>query len=141
MVSSTALLVVNKPNFSLECQLSLVIKLCNRMHRNSEAEFRRSFNTTTVREQHPRSHHKGATVANATSGKGRVRTSDRRHPVLCPRQLGQDIPEFESKKKHHAAGGPGPHSEKNQVLVLLVMHTSFENIHRRCMNTILLSFL
>ena len=30
---------------------------------------------TAVREQHPRSHHKGAT--------GRVQTGDRRYPVLC----------------------------------------------------------
>ena len=30
-----------------------------------------------------RSHHKGATDANATGGKVRVRTDDRRHPVLC----------------------------------------------------------
>ena len=35
------------------------------------AEVRRSFNTTTVREQHPGSHHKGTTDANATG------TSDR----------------------------------------------------------------
>ena len=40
--------------------------------------------TTTVREQHPRSHHKGAT--------GRVRTGNQRYPVLCHCQLGQDIP-------------------------------------------------
>ena len=45
----------------------------------SEAEVRSSFITTTVREQNPRSHHKGAT--------GRVRTGDRRHPVLCHCQL------------------------------------------------------
>ena len=49
-----------------------------------KAEVRRSFITTTVREQHPRSHHKGAT--------GRVRTGDQRYPVLCHCQLGQDIP-------------------------------------------------
>ena len=46
---------------------------------------RRNFATaliiTTVREQHPRSHHKGAT--------DRVRTGDRRYPVLCHYQLGQ----------------------------------------------------
>ena len=39
-------------------------------------EVRRSFNTTAVREQHPRSHHWDATDANATGGKGRVRTGD-----------------------------------------------------------------
>ena len=49
-----------------------------------KAEVHRSFNTTTVREQHHRSHHKGAANANATGGKGRVQTGDRRHPVLCP---------------------------------------------------------
>ena len=42
----------------------------------SEAEVRRSFNTTTVWE--------GATC--------RVRTGDRRYPILCYCQLGQDIP-------------------------------------------------
>ena len=51
---------------------------------NAETEIRRSFITTTVREQRPRSHHKGAT--------GRVRTGDQRYPVLCHCQLGQDIP-------------------------------------------------
>ena len=42
-------------------------------------EVRRSFNTTTVREQHPTSHHKGAT--------NRVQTGDRRYLVLCHCQL------------------------------------------------------
>ena len=49
-----------------------------------KAEVSRSFITTTVREQRPRSHHKGAT--------GRVRTGDQRYPVLCHCQLGQEIP-------------------------------------------------
>ena len=40
-----------------------------------KAEFHRSFITTTVLEQRPRSHHKGAT--------GRVRTWNQRYPVLC----------------------------------------------------------
>ena len=55
--------------------------------KKKKAEVRRSFDTTTVREQHLRSQHKGATDANATGGKGRVRTGDRRHPVLCLCQL------------------------------------------------------
>ena len=57
---------------------------------------RRSFITTTrtVWEQHPRSNHKGATDANATGGKGRVRTGDGRYTVLCLCQLGQDIPYY-----------------------------------------------
>ena len=50
--------------------------------------------SSTFLEQYPRSHCKGATDANATSGKGRVRTGDRRHPVLCLCQLGQDIPKY-----------------------------------------------
>ena len=41
----------------------------------AKAEVRCSFISTTVREQHPRSHHKGPT--------GRVRTGDKRYPVLC----------------------------------------------------------
>ena len=49
-----------------------------------KAEARCSFITTTVREQHPRSHHKGAT--------GRVRTGNQLYPVLWDCQLGQDIP-------------------------------------------------
>ena len=56
--------------------------------------FHSSLNTTTVWEQHPRPHHNGATDAITTSGKGRVRTGDRWHPVLCLCQLGQDIPEM-----------------------------------------------
>ena len=44
-----------------------------------KAEVRRSFISTTIREQRPKSHHKGAT--------GRVRTE---YPVLCHCQLGQD---------------------------------------------------
>ena len=40
-----------------------------------KAEVCSSFFTTTVWEQHPRSHHKGTT--------GRVRTGDQRYPVLC----------------------------------------------------------
>ena len=39
------------------------------------ADVRPSFITTTVREQRPRSHHKGAI--------GRVRTGNQRLPVLC----------------------------------------------------------
>ena len=50
---------------------------------SGKAEVRSSFITTTVGEQNPRSHHKGAT--------GRVRTGDRLHPVLCHCQLGHDI--------------------------------------------------
>ena len=50
-----------------------------------EVEARCSFITTTVLEQRPRSHHKGAT--------GRVRSGDQRYPVLfhssC--QSGQDM--------------------------------------------------
>ena len=49
---------------------------------------RRSSITTTVREQNPRSHYKGAT--------GRVRTGDQRYPVLCRCQLGQYIPTLTS---------------------------------------------
>ena len=50
----------------------------------SRAEVRRSFITTTAREEsQARSHHKGAT--------GRVRTGDQRLPVLSHCQLGQDI--------------------------------------------------
>ena len=41
---------------------------------------RHSFNTTTVLEQHPRSHYKGAL--------NRVLTGDQLHPVLCHCQLG-----------------------------------------------------
>ena len=44
-----------------------------------KAEVRSSFITTTVWEQCPRSHHKGAT--------GRVRTGNQRYPVLCHCQL------------------------------------------------------
>ena len=51
-----------------------------------KAEVRRSYITTTVREQRPRSHHKGAT--------GRVRTGHQRYPALCRCQLGQDIPKL-----------------------------------------------
>ena len=40
-----------------------------------------SFNTTTVREEHPRSHHEGTTNANTSSGKGRVQTGYWLHPV------------------------------------------------------------
>ena len=49
-----------------------------------KAEVRRSFITTTVREQHPGSHHKGAT--------GRVRTGDQRYSVsfIIANLLGQD---------------------------------------------------
>ena len=47
------------------------------------AEVRRSFMTTTVRDQIPRSHHKGAT--------GRFQTGDQPYPALCHCQLGQDI--------------------------------------------------
>ena len=54
--------------------------------RHSKAKVRRSFIITTTvtssREQHPRSHHKGATA--------RVRTGDQQYPVLCNCQLGQD---------------------------------------------------
>ena len=50
----------------------------------AKAEVRRSFITTTVREQSPRSHHKGAT--------SRVRNGDQWYPVLCHCQLGHDIP-------------------------------------------------
>ena len=52
---------------------------------NLKAEIRRSFITTTVREQNlnRRSHYKGATC--------RVRTGNRQYPVLCLCQLGQDI--------------------------------------------------
>ena len=60
----------------------------------TKVEIRRSFQTTTVREQHPTSHRKGATDANATGGKGRVRTGDGRYTVLCLCQLGQDIPYY-----------------------------------------------
>ena len=52
---------------------------------NSEsikAEVRRSFITTTVREQRSRSHLKGTTCG--------VRTGDQLYPVLCHCQLGQD---------------------------------------------------
>ena len=49
-----------------------------------KAEICRSFITTTIREQRPRSHHKGAT--------GRIRPGDQRYPILCHCQLGQDIP-------------------------------------------------
>ena len=58
-----------------------------------KAEVHSSFNTTTVWEQHPslRSLHKDATDANTTGCKGRVRTGDQLHPVLCPCQLEQDI--------------------------------------------------
>ena len=44
------------------------------------AEVRRSFITTTVRDE---SH---------VTPQGRVRTGDQRLPVLCHCQLGQDIP-------------------------------------------------
>ena len=44
-----------------------------------QAEVRRNFITTTVREQSHRSHYKGAT--------GRVLTGDQRYPVLCHCQL------------------------------------------------------
>ena len=47
-----------------------------------KAEVRRSVITTTVRDQSPRSHHKGVT--------GRVRTGDKRYPALYHCQLGQD---------------------------------------------------
>ena len=49
-----------------------------------KAEVRRGFNTTTVRDQSPRAHHKGAT--------GRVRTGDQRYPALCHCQLEHDVP-------------------------------------------------
>ena len=61
-----------------------------------KAEVLRSFNSSWPASQAARSesHHtgKGATDANATGGKGRIRIGDRRHPVLCLCQLGQDIP-------------------------------------------------
>ena len=46
-----------------------------------KAEIRRSFITTTGREQNPRS--QGAT--------GRVRTGDQRYPILCHCQLGTQV--------------------------------------------------
>ena len=49
-----------------------------------QAEVCCSFITTTVGEQHPRSHCKGAT--------GRGPTGDQQYPALCHCQLGQDIP-------------------------------------------------
>ena len=58
---------------------------------------------TTFREQHPRSHHKGAT--------GTVRTGDQRYPVLCQCQLGQ----LEGKYLRH------------QFLHLLTNHRVFGN--------------
>ena len=48
-----------------------------------------SFNTATIWEQNPRSHHKGAT--------GRVRTGNQPYPVLCLCQLGQDIPQLSTR--------------------------------------------
>ena len=55
-----------------------------RQHCNQKAEVRSSFNTTTVQDEDPRSHHKGTT--------GRVQTGDRLYLVLCHCQLGQGIP-------------------------------------------------
>ena len=43
----------------------------------------------------------GATDANATGGKGRVRNGDRRHPVLCLSQLGKDMPEKRCINNYH----------------------------------------
>ena len=51
-----------------------------RQYFQSRAEVRRSFITTTVRDE---SH---------VTPQGRVRTGDQRLPVLCHCQLGQDIP-------------------------------------------------
>ena len=50
-----------------------------------KAEVRRSFIATTVRDQSPRSHHKGTTSL--------VRTGYQRYPALCHCQLGQHIPQ------------------------------------------------
>ena len=51
-----------------------------------KTEVHHSFITTTVWEQCPRSHHKGAT--------SRVWTGNQLYPVLCYCQLGQDIPDM-----------------------------------------------
>ena len=70
---------------SAKCALHFVMREVKGLQGvTAKAEARRSFITTTVREQRPRSHHKGTT--------GRVRTGDQRYPVLCRCQLGQDIP-------------------------------------------------
>ena len=62
----------------------------------------------SVREQHPRSHHKGATVANATGSQSRVRTGDLRHPVLCLCQLKTSLTLLAKVPRHWAReAGPG----------------------------------
>ena len=50
-----------------------------------------SSNTTTLCEQHPRSHHEEATDTNTACSKGRVWTGNQQHPVPWLCQLGQDI--------------------------------------------------
>ena len=85
-----------------------------------KAEVRRSFTkTTTIREQRPRSHHKGATDANATGSKGRVRTGDRQHLVLCLCQLGQDIPSRCTSRQRGPLNQaqPGLFSQYEQIFV------------------------
>ena len=62
--------------------LCLLCQLCR--PRSVPAEGRRSFITTTVREQRPRSHLKGAT--------GRVRTGDQRYPVYAIANSSRECP-------------------------------------------------
>ena len=80
-----------------------------------------SFNTTTVRprEQHPRSHHKGATDVNAIGGKGRVRTGDRRHPVLCICQPGPGL-----KQELLSVTASSPGRERQLYHDMMVGHPS-----------------
>ena len=65
---------------------------------------------TTVREQNPRSNHKGAT--------GRVQTCDQLYPVLCHCQLGQDIPISKEQEQdyniHHWQGNHGYLYKRNK---------------------------
>ena len=74
--------------------------------------------TTTIREQCPRPHHKGAT--------GRVRTENQQFPVLCHCQLGQDIPH-----STHRSSLRSSTSLKNQNYILFINIFNLERVQRR----------
>ena len=71
----------------------LPLKSCNKIDYIAiKAEVHSSIITTPVREQRPKSHHKGAT--------GWVPTVYQLYPVLCHCQLGQDIYCLHKQNKH-----------------------------------------
>ena len=97
-------MVIERPDgmLTIRCLRSIPLK----------AGFRRSFNdhdcSGTASQITPQGRHQHA---NATGGKGRVWTGDRRHPVLCLCKLEKDVPtqaedgKFQKDETNYAAVG------------------------------------